>query len=285
VVSARGRTRWLRWLGWREREPGNTAPEAIETGPNTDGGRPAGAIPHASAVPPGEGGTEPGAGSDQNALEQRGSEAGEGEDRLPIKPLTTRKPNRRKRQQRPRATKTPTDDQGGRHNASALHCLHSPETEGDRTEIGDSNSLEAQHSTAVRVDAGLGGASRSAAPPKTLLKAECIKEIAHADSLVAEMRKLVSSGQRVLEWAESQQTLQGGHLTLAAIRELRGTFETLAKIAAELKALEVTEALQDQQALEDEFNRCLDKVAERIRQSQAVQKPPADLPEPGGTVH
>jgi benzoyl-CoA reductase/2-hydroxyglutaryl-CoA dehydratase subunit BcrC/BadD/HgdB len=53
--------------------------------------------------------------------------------------------------------------------------------------------------------------------------------------------------------------------------------------AEELKAQQATAALQDDRALEEEFNRCLDKLAERIRQSPAVQKPPADVPEPGGT--
>jgi hypothetical protein len=120
--------------------------------------------------------------------------------------------------------------------------------------------------------------------PRTLVKAQHIKEIAHADSLYAEVKALVKRGQAVLTWAQKQKTVGGGHLTLAAIRELRETFETLAKTAAELKTEKASEDLQDTQAIKDALNRKLDALAERVRRAHGVQTavPPAAPVAPAG---
>jgi hypothetical protein len=87
AVSAWGRPRWLqwllRWLGWRKREPGNAASEAIETEPNTGGERPVEAICQAPAaddpMPP------------PTSEEPGGSQGGGGEDRRPSKPPKNRR--------------------------------------------------------------------------------------------------------------------------------------------------------------------------------------------------
>jgi len=107
--------------------------------------------------------------------------------------------------------------------------------------------------------------------PKTLMKAQRIKEVAHADSLFPEMTRLVKRGQAVLTWAQKQKTVQGGHLTLSAIRELRETFETLAKAAAELKAEKASEAIEDTQTIRAALDKSLDELAERVRRAHGVQ--------------
>jgi len=118
-----------------------------------------------------------------------------------------------------------------------------------------------------------------------------MREAVHAESLFTEMRELVATGRRVLEWAEGQRSVKGGHLTLAAMRELRGTFETLAKAAAELKAEQSSAALTDRNAVREELKHKLRALVEQIDQTHAQQSPPTP-PAPaaataprGGPVH
>jgi hypothetical protein len=63
--------------------------------------------------------------------------------------------------------------------------------------------------------------------------------------------------------------------TASLLRSANCLLETVAKIektkAEEQKAQQATAALQDERALEEEFNQHLDRLKERMAQSQAVQ--------------
>jgi hypothetical protein len=69
--------------------------------------------------------------------------------------------------------------------------------------------------------------------------------------------------------------------TASLLRAANGLLKLLARIekAEEVKAQHATAALQDECALEEEFNQHLDRLAERMRQSQAVQQLPPDVPD------
>ncbi len=68
--------------------------------------------------------------------------------------------------------------------------------------------------------------------------------------------------------------------TASLLRSANGLLETVSKIedkrAESLKAQQATTMLQDERALEAEFNQHLDRLAERLRESQAMQQPQPD---------
>jgi hypothetical protein len=68
--------------------------------------------------------------------------------------------------------------------------------------------------------------------PASLVRAHEAKEVAQADNLLAEICKLKRRASRILRKTEKD----GDHRTsLAAIRELRGVIELLAKLSGELR--------------------------------------------------
>jgi hypothetical protein len=76
--------------------------------------------------------------------------------------------------------------------------------------------------------------------------------------------------------------------TASLLRSANGLLDLLSKLekakAEELKAQQATAALQDERALEAEFNQHLDRLAERLRESQPMQQPQPDKPA-GPGVH
>ena len=111
-----------------------------------------------------------------------------------------------------------------------------------------------------------------------------------ADPLLWELAGLRETAQRALLTAQRTRNLVA---TASLLRSANGLLETVAKIekakAEEQKAAQATAALQDKQALEAEFNQHLDRLAERMRQSQAMKKPSAEpldpTPSSGETSH
>ena len=76
--------------------------------------------------------------------------------------------------------------------------------------------------------------------------------------------------------------------TASLLRSANGLLETVSKIekdkAEEQRTAQATASLQDEKAIEAEFNQHLDRLAERMRQSQAMQQPQPDKPT-GPGVH
>ena len=106
-----------------------------------------------------------------------------------------------------------------------------------------------------------------------------------ADPLLWELAQLRKVAQGALATAARTQNLPA---TASLLRAANGLLDLLARIekakAEELKAQQATAALQDERLLEDEFNQHLDRLAERLRESQAMQQPQPDKPA-GPGVH
>ncbi len=92
-----------------------------------------------------------------------------------------------------------------------------------------------------------------------------------ADPLLWELGQLRKTAQGALAYAARTRNLQA---TASLLRSANGLLDLLARIekakAEEIKAQQATSALQDERALEAEFNQHLDRLAERLRQAQAA---------------
>jgi DNA repair exonuclease SbcCD ATPase subunit len=92
-----------------------------------------------------------------------------------------------------------------------------------------------------------------------------------ADPLLWELGQLRKVAQDALAHAARRRNLSA---TVSLLRPANGLLDLLSKIeeskTEELKAQQATEALQDERAMEDEFNRKLDELAERMRQAEAA---------------
>jgi hypothetical protein len=92
-----------------------------------------------------------------------------------------------------------------------------------------------------------------------------------ADPLLWELGHLRKVAQGALAHAARTRNLTA---TASLLRSANGLLDLLSKIekskAEELKAQLATAALQDERVLEDEFNQHLDRLAERMRQSEAA---------------
>jgi hypothetical protein len=91
------------------------------------------------------------------------------------------------------------------------------------------------------------------------------------DPLLWELGQLRKTAQGALAYSTQTRNLVA---TASLLRSANGLLETVAKIekakAEEQKAAQATASLQDEQALEAEFNQHLDRLAERMRQSEAA---------------
>ena len=67
--------------------------------------------------------------------------------------------------------------------------------------------------------------------PETLTKAHEIKESAHADALTDRIERLITQSERLLEYGQSEKQ---GRDWAAGLRELRKSFELLARVSGEL---------------------------------------------------
>lgn len=68
--------------------------------------------------------------------------------------------------------------------------------------------------------------------PKTLVKAQEVKEIVEADSVMSDVKMLRERGLALLDKAESKGDVKN---TCAALREVRGIIELLAKVNGEIE--------------------------------------------------
>jgi hypothetical protein len=92
-----------------------------------------------------------------------------------------------------------------------------------------------------------------------------------ANPLLWELGRLREMAHAALATAQRTRNLVA---TASLLRSANGLLETVAKLekakAEDLKAVQATASLQDEQALEEEFNQHLDGLAERMRQSVAA---------------
>ena len=97
-----------------------------------------------------------------------------------------------------------------------------------------------------------------------------------SDPLVWELSQLRKTAQGALAYAAKTRNLSA---TASLLRAAHGLLDLLARIekakGEEIKAQQATAVLQDERALEDEFNQHLDRLAERMHESQAMQQPAA----------
>ncbi len=249
-----GRTRWLhwllRWLAWRKREPGNAVSEAIETEPNTGGERPVEAIRQAPAV------DDPMPPPAQQPMLVSPVASGGGNGDVPSDALGD----------------APDADTPAVHGCNV--CNHPDvdviEAKQDRGQSGRSIAREYKLSEAsVRRHRRHRHLRKAMSEIWRRADAETPPE--GPDLLLWELGQLRKVAQGALAHAARTRNLVA---TASLLRAANGLLEPLSKIekakAEEIKAQQATAALQDEQALEAEFNQHLDRLAERLRQAQAA---------------